>query len=61
MTPREQIQEHARVAAKKIREAMDEFAESAGCEAQVQIYWHSGNVKSIVRAVEVHIQEGFLS
>ena len=61
MTPREQIQEHARLAAAKIREAMDEFAEFAGCQAQVEVHWQTGNIKSIVIGVEVHIQEGFLS
>lgn len=61
MTPREQIQEHARVAAAKIREAMKEFAEATGAKAQVSVNWRHGNVKSIVESVGVHITEGFES
>lgn len=61
MTPREQIQEHASVAAAKIREAMNEFAEATGCKAQVSVNWHHGNIKNIVASVGVHVTEGFES
>lgn len=39
MTPREQIQEHARVAAKKVKEAMTEFAAATGMTANPYIQW----------------------
>ena len=61
MTPREQIQEHARVAAAKIREAMNEFAEATGAPAEVYVNWHYGNIQHIVASVEVRITEGFES
>ena len=41
MTPREQIQEHARVAAKKVKEAMTEFAAATGMTASAYIDWQS--------------------
>lgn len=39
MTPREQIQEQAKIAASKIREAMTEFAEATGMRAGIDIDW----------------------
>ena len=39
MTPRDQIQEHAKIAASKIREAMTEFAEATGMRAGIDIDW----------------------
>lgn len=61
MTPCEQIQEHACMAAAKIREAMNEFAEATGCKARVSVNWHHGNIKNIVASVGVHVTEGFES
>ncbi|MCX7509430.1 hypothetical protein [Delftia tsuruhatensis] len=42
MTPRDQIQEHAKTAAAKIREAMNEFAKATGMSARVDIDWGRG-------------------
>lgn len=39
MTPREQIQEHARVAEKKIRAIMEEFTAATGVMAQVEVQY----------------------
>lgn len=39
MTPREQIQEHARVAARKIHAIMEEFTEATGVMAQVDVQY----------------------
>lgn len=39
MTPREQIQEHARVAAKKVKEALQELHASTGIQGNVLISW----------------------
>lgn len=39
MTPRDQIQEHAQIAAKKVREAMSEFAAATGMCARVDVSW----------------------
>lgn len=39
MTPREQIQDHARVAAKKVKEAMTEFSAATGMTANPYIQW----------------------
>ena len=41
MTPRDQIQEHAKTAAAKIREALQEFTEATGLPANVNpVYVH---------------------
>lgn len=39
MTPRDQIQEHAKAAAAKIREAMSEFSKQTGMRASVDVGW----------------------
>lgn len=39
MTPRDQIQEQAKIAAKKVREAMEEFAAATGMCASVDVFW----------------------
>lgn len=39
MTPREQIQEHARVAAAKILAVMEEFTAATGVMAQVDVQY----------------------
>lgn len=39
MTPRDQIQEQAKIAAKKVREAMVEFAAATGMAATVDVSW----------------------
>lgn len=61
MTPKEQIQAEAAKASAKIREAMNEFAEATGMTAQVEIYWHEGNVRRIVESVYIKTEEGFAS
>lgn len=39
MTPRDQIQEHAKIAASKVRTAMVEFAAATGMRASVDVGW----------------------
>ena len=39
MTPRDQIQEHAKIASAKIREAMEEFVKNTGYAASLEIDW----------------------
>lgn len=39
MTPRDQIQQHAKTAAGKIREAMTEFSNATGMRARVDVDW----------------------
>lgn len=39
MTPRDQIQEHAKAAAEKVRAAMTQFAEATGMRASVEVGW----------------------
>lgn len=39
MTPRDQVQEQAQIAAKKVREAMVEFAAVTGMRATVDVSW----------------------
>lgn len=55
MTPRDQIQEHAKIAAAKIREAMAEFLEATGLEAQVYFQYvrYIGDDAPILRSVHV--------
>lgn len=37
------IQQEAEKAAKKIREALEEFNRATGCEAQIEVDWRSSN------------------
>lgn len=39
MTPRDQIQEHAKTAAFKVRQALNEFSEATGMRATVDVSW----------------------
>lgn len=39
MTPRDQIQEHAKTAAFKVRRALDEFSTATGMCATVDVSW----------------------
>lgn len=65
MTPRDQIQEHAKAAATKIREAMGEFAEATGMRAGIDIDWlqtyslEEGAAVNRVAAVRLRIDDQF--
>lgn len=39
MTPRHQIQEDAKIAAEKVRQAMSEFSAATGMRATVDVSW----------------------
>ncbi|ARU04742.1 hypothetical protein CCO03_08680 [Comamonas serinivorans] len=39
MTPRDQIQEHAQIAAAKVREAMAEFHRATGMRSSIDVHW----------------------
>jgi len=63
MTPRDQIQEHAKTAAGKIREAMTEFSNATGMRARVDVDWvqvnrlESATPEHIVTTVRLHIDD----
>lgn len=63
MTPRDQIQEHAKIAAEKVRVAMAEFATSTGMRASVEVSWAQANYLSLatpvnlVDTVRLHIDD----
>lgn len=63
MTPRDQIQEHAKNAAAKIREVMTEFSKQTGMRASVDVGWHqtsrleSATPEFIVTTVRLHIDD----
>ncbi|MDH0777523.1 hypothetical protein N5C96_29335 [Delftia tsuruhatensis] len=63
MTPRDQIQEHAKTAAAKIRDAMTEFSNATGMRATVDVGWiqlncmESATPEHIVTTVRLHIDD----
>ncbi len=63
MTPRDQIQEHAKTAAAKIREVMTEFSKQTGMRASVDVGWvqmnrlESTTPEHIVTTVRLHIDD----
>lgn len=63
MTPRDQIQEHAKTAAKKVREAMEEFAAATGMCATVGVDWvqvdfiASSSPRYIVQDVAIRLHD----
>ncbi|WP_250439338.1 hypothetical protein [Delftia tsuruhatensis] len=63
MTPRDQIQEHAKTAAAKIRDAMTEFSSATGMRATVDVGWvqlnrmESATPEHIVTTVRLHIDD----
>lgn len=63
MTPRDQIQEHAKTAAAKIREAMSEFSKQTGMRASVDVGWvqvnrlESATPEHAVTTVRLHIDD----
>ncbi|MFC4924981.1 hypothetical protein [Delftia deserti] len=63
MTPRDQIQEHAKTAAAKIRDVMQEFSKQTGMRASVEVGWHqtsrleSATPEFIVTTVRLRIDD----
>ena len=63
MSPRDQIQEHAKIAAVKIREAMTEFSKQTGMRASVDVGWiqefrlDSAASVNHVATVQLHIDD----
>jgi hypothetical protein len=63
MTPRDQIQEHAKTAAAKIRDAMAEFSKATGMRARVDVDWvqvnrmESATPEHIVTTVRLRIDD----
>lgn len=63
MTPRDQIQEHAKIAAAKVRAAMAEFANATGMRASVEVSWAQASHLSsttqvnLVDTVRLHIDD----
>lgn len=66
MTPRDQIQEHAKIAAEKVREAMEEFAAATGMCATVDVSWvqmlfiESSRPINIVQDVAIRFDDDFV-
>ena len=66
MTPRDQIQEHAKTAAAKIRDAMAEFSNATGMRARVDVDWvqvnrmESETPEHIVAAIRLLIDDEVL-